>query len=120
MSYETFPALSTNASREFPGASLNWPVVETEFESGWEEVRATQSQGRYSFTVIYRVNELDADEILQFIEDRKLKVEPFWYDHPLIGTSLVRYNSNELPTKTLVHGAVVWYEIELPMREAFG
>jgi outer membrane lipopolysaccharide assembly protein LptE/RlpB len=122
MAYEDFPTLSAAVvSVQYPEATYTQPDLQIEFENAWEEVRAITSRGRLTECVVtFRVNNADRNLILDFLTQRKVRVEPFYFDHPHWGRDLVRLTDNKITVKTLVDGAAEqWFEIELRLKEVF-
>lgn len=110
----TFPSLSSNASVSHPEATPDWPNVAVEYENGTEEVRSIGSAKRWTFPVIFRVNQTDRNTIATFLDARRLGAERFDYTHPVYGSINVRLKS--MREVLMVDGNPYWFEISVELR----
>jgi hypothetical protein len=119
MAYTTFPTITGSAIIE-TGYTIDDPVIETEFENGWIDVRTLRSRARYrDIKVTYVVDATDKDTILNFLTARRLRAQPFYYQHDKLGTLLVRLATPALPVSFEILGDPVWYKLELTFEEQF-
>lgn len=119
MAYETFPTIVGQSVVEL-GYEIDDPVVETEFENGWIDVRTTRSRARFrDIRVVFTVDATDKNTILNFLISKRLRAIPFYYQHNKLGTLLVRLATSLLPVAFEVLGDPVWYRIELIFEEQF-
>ena len=120
MAYQHFPTLSARAAFRHLKGKYERPADTVEFDAGDDMVFVTTSTGRYKeLPVEIKMPQEDFDVFTQFLESVNLAGEPFIYDHPIVGTSVVRFGATEYEWEVLASPPQAWYAVRFTLKGRF-
>ncbi len=118
-SYLDFPTISEHSQIIFTHGAFDWPMIEVEYENKMRDDRPITDAGlNDDIDIVMKLRADDFALVGDFMRQIKVRITPFYINHPDLGRTLVQMQTKFEWTK-IASGNPSYYAVTLRVREVF-